>query len=306
MACSDQITSQQLEDMSYDAITAAELATSRAGGAASGALIDTSTTRLGDTFSTLRGQLAKLGYAPPIAYTSGIVFGTGDFAKTVEESGLIYAPLISALPFTTSGTFSGDDDSRFRIVSQDSLEHRVSQNETDISSNQAAIASNLSSINDIISGQVGRPDYVKLTHTLSAGTSAGNFTGNVWITRPINTKDSDSSGICTLSSNVFTLDAGEYRVAVSAPAANVNAHKLRLRNTTDSSTVMVGGAAYAPASASALTHAFINGEFTISTSKSFKIEHFCQTTALTIGLGFDNASGSENAVYCVVELWRLR
>ena len=149
-------------------------------------------------------------------------------------------------------------------------------------------------------------DYVKMTHTLSAGTSAGTFNSGSWQTRTINTKDSDASGIVALLSNQFTLQPGDYRILASAPAANVNAHKLRLRNISDASTEIVGSASYAPAAASAVTHSFIQGDFTISTSKTFEIQHFCQTTSLNIGFGFDNASGGENAVYCVVELWRIK
>jgi len=115
MACSDQISTTELENAKTDAVSLAEFATSRVGGEASGALIDSSTTRLGDTFSTVRGQLSKLGYEVPIAYASGISFTVDDGPKTVEEGGLIYAPLISALPFTTSGTFA-TDAANFRLI----------------------------------------------------------------------------------------------------------------------------------------------------------------------------------------------
>jgi len=76
----------------------------------------TATSCKGKLVNTLTGQLTLLGFQPPIAYTTGISFTVADGTKTVEEAGLIYAPIPSALPFTTSGTFVGDDDARFFLV----------------------------------------------------------------------------------------------------------------------------------------------------------------------------------------------
>jgi hypothetical protein len=57
-----------------------------------------------------------IGFAPPLPYAAGIAFTTADNSKTVEVSGNVYAPLTSALPFSTSGIFVGDDDARFYVV----------------------------------------------------------------------------------------------------------------------------------------------------------------------------------------------
>ena len=81
-----------------------------------GTPIDSTTTRLGDTSDTLNGRLKKLGYIPPIAYAGGISFTALDNVKTIEEAGVIYAPRPASMPFTTSGTFAGDDDDRFFVV----------------------------------------------------------------------------------------------------------------------------------------------------------------------------------------------
>ena len=76
----------------------------------------TTITKLGKTIYTLAGQLAKLGYLPPVPYAGGILFESGDGVKTIERDGIIYAPLPSALPFTTSGTWAGDDELKFFVV----------------------------------------------------------------------------------------------------------------------------------------------------------------------------------------------
>ena len=65
---------------------------------------------------TVNGRLKKMGFAVPISYTAGISFTVNDNIKTVDEGSVVYAPLPSALPFTTSGTWVGDDDARFFTV----------------------------------------------------------------------------------------------------------------------------------------------------------------------------------------------
>lgn len=78
--------------------------------------LDTTTTKDGKVINTLSGQLKLLGFIPPLVYAGGIVFTTSDTTKTVVEAGVVYYPDPAALPFTTSGTFIGDDDARFFVV----------------------------------------------------------------------------------------------------------------------------------------------------------------------------------------------
>lgn len=68
----------------------------------------------GTSRDTVNGRLKKMGYQVPVIYSGGISFTINDNVKTVEESGNVYAPLPSALPFTTTGTWgvigvSGDN-----------------------------------------------------------------------------------------------------------------------------------------------------------------------------------------------------
>lgn len=55
--------------------------------------------------------LGNLGYLPPEAYAAGIVLSATN--QTVSQDGIVYAPLLSALPFTTSGLF---EMAKFRVV----------------------------------------------------------------------------------------------------------------------------------------------------------------------------------------------
>lgn len=85
------------------------------------------TDRLGASKDTIVGRLKKLGYQVPVLYASGIVFAVDDNTKTVDESGVIYAPRPSALPFTTTGTWGGGDDAKFFVV-QEVTEIKLKEN----------------------------------------------------------------------------------------------------------------------------------------------------------------------------------
>lgn len=109
MACDAEnvISSTELSNLKLDIATIDDVVESS---------LDTTTTKSGKVTNTLVGQLKLLGYQPPVTYAGSIVFTANDNTKTVDESSIIYAPLPSALPFTTSGTFIGDDDARFFVI----------------------------------------------------------------------------------------------------------------------------------------------------------------------------------------------
>ena len=79
----------------------------------------TTTTPDSSTIYTLRGQLSRLGYLVPITYTAGISFTINDASKTIDRSGIVYAPKVSELPFTTSGTWAADDENKFYVIQRD-------------------------------------------------------------------------------------------------------------------------------------------------------------------------------------------
>jgi len=104
-----EVTVLQLQNAALDAQTLAQIAMV-------GYAADTTTNRDGDTLNTVQGQLKLLGYIPPIAYAGAISFGALEGTKTVERLGIVYAPVVSSLPFTTSGTWVGSDDAKFVVV----------------------------------------------------------------------------------------------------------------------------------------------------------------------------------------------
>lgn len=66
---------------------------------------------IGDVATSAEELLESLGYMPPDLYRAGIDMTIG--VQQVEYAGVTYAPLLGALPFTTSGIFEAD---KFRVV----------------------------------------------------------------------------------------------------------------------------------------------------------------------------------------------
>ncbi len=58
-----------------------------------------------------RAVFGSIGYQPPVPYAAGI--NLTQATQTVEYNDSVYAPLMTALPFTTSGTFEVD---KFRLI----------------------------------------------------------------------------------------------------------------------------------------------------------------------------------------------
>jgi hypothetical protein len=154
---------------------------------------------------------------------------------------------------------------------------------------------------DTLEPRATRP-LLHLREEQTAGTDAGGFTSGSWQTRTLNTETTDEIG-STLSSNQFTLPAGTYEVSADAPAFLTGEHRAKLRNATDGSDTLVGTSEYSGAGASQ-TRSFVRGQFTIDDEKTFELQHRCNTTRATDGMGVA-ANFGVTEVYAEVRIWRL-
>jgi hypothetical protein len=144
--------------------------------------------------------------------------------------------------------------------------------------------------------------YVYIRDEKAANTAGGNFSSGAWRTRDLNTEVNDPGSVATLASNQITLTAGTYRFRASAPAYQVDRHKVRLANVSD--TVYYYGTSDTSNSADAtMTRSAVSGRFTIATSKTFELQHQCQTTCLTSGFGVASNLGVIE-VYAEIEFWK--
>jgi len=80
----------------------------------------------------------------------------------------------------------------------------------------------------------GSDDIINLTQLGSGNLTAGTYTKRTLV------ENSDPGGHCSVSSGVFNLATGTYRVEGSAAGNGVGQHVLRIRNTTTSADVVTG------------------------------------------------------------------
>jgi len=139
------------------------------------------------------------------------------------------------------------------------------------------------------------------------GTNGGNFTpGLTWIPRVLNTiLVNDISG-ASLSSNQITLPAGEYLIDASCPVHRVSDAKLRLRNITDSTTIIEGRNAYNYFNVNiSQSDCKMNGRFTLNNTKTIEIQNICSASNI-LGNGFGVAGNlGTQEIYSDVKIWKV-
>ena len=137
------------------------------------------------------------------------------------------------------------------------------------------------------------------------GSNGGGATGGAWNTRTLNTSVIDQIGV-SLGSNQFTLPAGTYYVEISTPACQVNNHRCRLYNVTTSSTVLLGTSECAQnANPSNMSNrSFIDSYFTSVASGVYRIDHWCNTSFATQGLGM-NATSGDVEIFTTVKIIKI-
>lgn len=145
--------------------------------------------------------------------------------------------------------------------------------------------------------------YAVIRDEKTANTAGGTATSGAWRTRDLNTELFDPSGIVTISANQFTLQAGTYYITATAPAYNVNAHKAKLANITDTTDAIIGMSAHGQTTGAVFSVAEVKGRITIAAAKAFEIQHQVQTTLTTNGFG-PPSNFAVVEVYTTVEIWR--
>lgn len=148
--------------------------------------------------------------------------------------------------------------------------------------------------------------------------NGGGSTATTWTARNLNTLV-DLKGIVKNPSSftgtggtntVFTLDPGVYKITAISPlftAASNNVGRIKLRNTTDGSDVLLGmsGNLSAGASDGGYYLAPVSGLITVDSQKSFEIQYYVSGARATDGLGKAVGDGAVE-VYTTVEIQKLR
>lgn len=149
-----------------------------------------------------------------------------------------------------------------------------------------------------------RNQYMIIHEQQIANTNGGGFTAGPYVTRQLNTVIGNTIDGASLTTGQFTLPAGTYEIEAFATAMEVNSHKAKLYNVTDSTNTLMGTSEYASSAGSGNSKSWVNGIFTITATKIFELQHRCVTTRTTYGLGF--AAGFDTEIYARVKIRKLR
>lgn len=132
----------------------------------------------------------------------------------------------------------------------------------------------------------------------------GTFTAGAWQTRDLNNVQDLTGIVKSLASNAFTLDAGTYEIDATVPAYQVGAHMTKLA-ISGGADILFGTSGYAVTGGSASEDTSrILGQFTISTTTTFVIQHRGTTSVTTLGFGVSN--GFANETYTAIKLTKIK
>ena len=156
--------------------------------------------------------------------------------------------------------------------------------------------------------------YAIICDQKDSTTDGGTFTTGAWRTRDLNTEISDPDSIVSISSNQFTLQAGNYLIKWRAPAYDCTRHVTRLYDVTNSALRQYGAAAYTNSSDQVVTTSDGFARVTPTGATAYEIQHSCQESRADYGLGVAseiNASGDHDSgttegysIYTVVEIYK--
>ena len=132
------------------------------------------------------------------------------------------------------------------------------------------------------------PQFFHLQDSKSSGTAPQSITGNSWNKRDLGTSVSNTLTGASVASSVITLAAGRYRIQAQASAcmgSSFGYQRLRLRNTSDSSTILAGVNMATGINTVAPT-LVLAGVFTLAASKTLELQHYMAV------VGSANAGGA--------------
>jgi hypothetical protein len=132
-------------------------------------------------------------------------------------------------------------------------------------------------------------------------TSGGTPAAGTWYTRVINVEAADPSSIVTISSNQFTLAAGDYLISWEATGYGLGAHQTRLYDVTGTAVVTNGyGSSENDGTAGRTRHSTGNVRVSPSSSNVYRVEHKQSASEAYAIMGSPASLGTEVYFECII------
>lgn len=142
-----------------------------------------------------------------------------------------------------------------------------------------------------------------ITHETADSDNAGGVTANSWNTGTINTIKTNEISSATLSSNVISLPAGNYYIQAEMFLTNCHYVQTRLRDTTNSTTLVIGNNVYTEGYAGASSNCI--GRFTLSGTANIEFQYYCTFLYVNTGQGFGLPTSGEVNRFKNVQIWKI-
>lgn len=237
---------------------------------------------------------ATSGTSLVVAAGEGGRFPTPPFNATVWPAGVLPDPLNAEIVRVTG-------------VSTDTLTITRAQESTSARSvlvgDLIAATITAKTLTDIEGATALFNAYAYLRDEKTAGTNGGTFTNGAWRTRDLNTEVFDPDGIVSLSANQFTLGAATYLIKARAPAWGVDRHQLRLRDITNTADLAYGNSVYSANPTGVQGDAWLHARVTLAGTTAIELQHQCETTVATNGMGVATNWSIIN-IYAEVRIYR--
>lgn len=153
----------------------------------------------------------------------------------------------------------------------------------------------------------GNPFGGQLFHTRyqkTAGTDGGSVTTSTWTKYPLSTSVTNEITSASLASSVLSLPTGTYRCKGFVQSVEPGNGKLRLRNTTNGTTLVVGQNYRCSSASNDGATLVIEGTFTISGTKNIELQYWITNSTGVTALGLSMSTG-EIEVYGDLEIWKI-
>lgn len=141
------------------------------------------------------------------------------------------------------------------------------------------------------------PQIAILSYVVGAGVAGGSSSTNTNQTRVLNTIV-DPYGITSLSANQFVLQPGVYQIDATSTCFQVDNTYIRIRNITDGITSIMGTSEISSSADSISVAPKLSGIITITSAKTFELQHYTAAAKATNGLGVSNGTGETNTYAC--------
>ena len=147
------------------------------------------------------------------------------------------------------------------------------------------------------------PPLLHVQDEKAQNTAGGTFTSGAWRTRDNNAVKTNEIAGASLAGNQFTLPVGTFWIEWRAPAHSVAAHKTKLVDVTNTADILFGSSCQASSTQVTQTDSGGFGRFTSTGSAAYEIQHECQVTQATNGLGVPGNFAIE--IYTAVRIWKV-